>query len=100
MLKRILVMPADPAYKRLVETRDPPSGPRLPNYFGMWDQQLSAYFWNPTLAMIATGRYHDMPPTQLETDMSPHEFESPSCGRQPRCDTRTSDCPFYRAGVS
>jgi hypothetical protein len=94
-------MPADPSYKRLVETFKPPLiGDRIPNYFGMWDQQLSAYFWNPTLAMVATGRYDDMPKTERDSDMSPQEFESPSCGRLPRCQTPTADCPFYRAGVS
>lgn len=81
----------------------------IPNYFGMWDQQLSAYFWNPSLAMIATGRYSDMaayqsssspPMTQSEIQI-PYPLDAVSCGRQPRCDTRgEAGCPFYRAGVS
>lgn len=90
-------MPADPRYKRLSE---PTNGqPPISNYFGMWDQQLSAYFWNPTLAMIARGTYADMPATPREGDFVPWQFESPSCGRQPRCDNDQS-CPFYKTGVS
>lgn len=100
-------MPADPRYGRIAGMSTPsaasigqPQQPRIPNYFGMWDQQLSAYFWNPTLAMVATGQYDDMPPTPREGDFTPIEFESPSCGRQPRCEDPSSACPFYRMGVS
>jgi len=42
--------------------RSPPAEPsssvyqknkKIPNYFGFWGQDLQAYFWNPSLAMLA-----------------------------------------------
>jgi len=29
------------------------TGRKIPNYFGFWGQDLQAYFWNPSLAMLA-----------------------------------------------
>jgi len=70
-------MPADPRYGRLSDASSN-GQPGISNYFGMWDQQLSAYFWNPTLAMIARGTYKDMPATPREGDFVPWQFESPA----------------------
>jgi hypothetical protein len=50
-----------------VQGRSSKQEPRIPNYFGFWGQDLSAYFWNPSLAVLAARKQmgDDSPPPPL-----------------------------------
>lgn len=75
---------------------------RIPNYFGMWDQQISANIWSPSLVETANRLRLDQTlppqPPRDKGDIIPWQFSA--CGRSPRCRTEFEPGCAYVDGVS